>query len=115
MAEDTPKTPATPSQDPDPDTLSSEKGTPSTPVIEADKAKRSSLEDMARAVQTDFKPIADRIVAILALPESERPGAAVELMKDLDSLAPDDAEIAEVIRREMEKAFESQLKRDKSI
>ena len=115
VAEDTPKTPATPSQDPDPDTLSSEKGTPSTPVIEADKAKRSSLEDMARAVQTDFKPIADRIVAILALPESERPGAAVELMKDLDSLAPDDAEIAEVIRREMEKAFESQLKRDRTI
>ena len=115
VAEDTPKTPVTPSQDPDPDTLSSEKGTPSTPVIEADKAKRSSLEDMARAVQTDFKPIADRIVAILALPESERPGAAVELMKDLDSLAPDDAEIAEVIRREMEKAFESQLKRNRTI
>lgn len=115
VAEDTPKTPATPSQDPDPDTLSSEKKTPSTPAIEADKAKQSSLEDMARAVQTDFKPIADRIVAILALPEAERPGAAVELMKDLDSLAPDDAEIAEVIRREMEKAFENQLKRDRTI
>lgn len=115
VAEDTPKTPATQSQDPDPDTLSSEKKTPSAPVFEADKAKRSSLEDMARAVQTDFKPIADRIVAILALPESERPGAAVELMKDLDSLAPDDAEIAEVIRREMEKAFESQFKRDRTI
>ena len=115
VAEDTPKTPATPSRDPDPDTLSSEKKTPSGPVIAADKAKRSSLEDMARAVQTDFKPIADRIVAILALPEAERPGAAVELMKDLDTLAPDDAEIAEVIRREMEKAFEGQVKQDRKI
>jgi len=59
-----------------------------------------------RSLQADFKPVADRLAQILALPAEERAGAATELLKDLDSLVPDDPQMAEVIAEEMQKAFD---------
>ena len=69
------------------------------------EAASETAKNLVRSLQADFKPVADRLAQILALPAEERAGAATELMKDLDSLVPDDPQMAEVIAEEMQKAF----------
>ena len=70
------------------------------------EAASETAKNLVRSLQADFKPVADRLAQILALPAEERAGAATELLKDLDSLVPDDPQMAEVIAEEMQKAFD---------
>lgn len=67
------------------------------------------MSDLAESLQADFKPIADRLNAILALPEGERAAAATKLLGEVDTLVPDDPAMAEVIAEQMGYAFENQL------
>ena len=69
------------------------------------------MRDLAASLQEDFKPIADRLNAILALPEAERAEAAVTLLNEVDALVPDDPAMAEVIRDQMQEAFDLQIKK----
>lgn len=67
------------------------------------------ISDLAESLQADFKPIADRLNAILALPEEERAAAATKLLGEVDTLVPNDPAMAEVIAEQMGYAFENQL------
>lgn len=71
--------------------------------------KGNPMKDLAASLQEDFRPIADRLNAILALPESERAAAAVKLLAEVDRLVPDDPAMAEVIAEQMGYAFENQI------
>lgn len=68
-------------------------------------------ERLVRSLQTDFKGVADELARVLALPEGERAGAAMELLGKVDSLVPDDPAMAEVIEEQMREAFDMQLKK----
>lgn len=102
----TPIPPSTSVSTPDPikDTPAALKA--STPVSEG---AMKAGEDLVRSLQTDFKPVADRIAEILTLPDAEKAGAAMKLLQEIDSLIPDDPAMAEVIAEEMKTAFSSQL------
>ena len=89
----------------DPNKLSSQNQTPSTPVFAANNA----MSDLIESLQVDFKPIADRVNAILQMPEEERATAATQLLNELDSLVPDDPAMAEVIAEQMKEAFDKQI------
>ena len=91
---------------PDPIKDTSEAPKASTPV--SDGAMKAG-EDLVRSLQADFKPVADRIAEILALPDAEKAGAAMKLLQEIDSLIPDDPAMAEVIADEMKAAFASQI------
>ena len=82
-----------------------EAATATTTAANAEAASETA-KNLVRSLQADFKPVADRLAQILALPAEERAGAATELLKDLDSLVPDDPQMAEVIAEEMQKAFD---------
>lgn len=66
-------------------------------------------EELAKSLQTDFQPVADRLVQILALPENERAGAAVTLLKEIDRLVPEDPAMAKVIAEQMKEVFDRQV------
>ena len=68
-------------------------------------------ERLVRSLQTDFKGVADELARVLALPESERAGAATELLGKVDDLVPDDPAMAEVIEEQMREAFDLQLRK----
>lgn len=69
------------------------------------------ISDLAESLQADFKPIADRLNAILALPEEERAAAATKLLGEVDKLVPDDPAMAEIIEKQMCEAFKQQLEK----
>lgn len=69
-----------------------------------------AVSTLAESLQDDFKAAADRINAILALPEADRAGAATKLLGELDTLIPDDPIMAEVIAEQMLAAFSKQIK-----
>lgn len=71
--------------------------------------RRNAAEDLVESLQRDFKPVADRLQAILALPDAERPDAARKLLDEIDALVPDDPAMAEVIADQMEDAFARQI------
>lgn len=73
---------------------------------------KSPASVLAASLQGDFKVVADRINAILALPEEERAGAATKLLGELDTLIPDDPIMAEVIAEQMLAAFSKQIKQN---
>lgn len=75
----------------------------------ASDAKSGAAGELAESLQEDFKPIADRLNAILALPEEERATAASKLLLEIDSLVPDDPAMAEVIDEQMREAFGLQV------
>ncbi len=77
-----------------------------------DGAASEAAKSLVRSLQADFRPVADRLAQILALPADERAGAAADLMRDLDSLVPDDPQMAEVIAEEMRRAFDGQMRKD---
>ena len=68
-------------------------------------------ERLVRSLQTDFKGVADEIAKVLAKPEAERAGAAMELLGRIDSLIPDDPAMAEVVEEQMREAFKQQLEK----
>lgn len=76
-------------------------------VLNAAPPKRgmSDAERLALALRADFRDVADRINAIVQMPEGERPEAARRLLSELDSLVPDDPVMAEVIASVMASAF----------
>lgn len=63
------------------------------------------LADLARSLQDDLRPIADRISALLDLPDAERAAAAEALAAELPSLIPDDPQLAAVVERAVAEAF----------
>lgn len=68
-------------------------------------------ERLVRSLQTDFKGVADELAKVLALPEDQRAGGAVELLAKIDKLVPDDPAMAEVIEEQMREAFKQQLEK----
>ena len=73
------------------------------------KLVRENQGELAKSLQTDFQPVADRLVQILALPENERAGAAVTLLKEIDRLVPEDPAMAKVIADQMKEVFARQV------
>lgn len=70
----------------------------------------SPIQALMVSLRDDFKPVADRLAAILALPDGEMGAAARELLKDVDGLVPDDPAMAEIIAEQMEAAFAKQVR-----
>ena len=85
--------------------------TPSTPVFEP---ATTPAQELAESLQDDFKAIADRINALLALPEEQRAEAATKLLGEIDSMIPEDPAMAEVIAEQMQEAFKGQLQKEES-
>lgn len=73
---------------------------------------RSAKEKLAAALQADFKPIADELVKIMAMPEDEQAQAATDLATRLPDLLPEDPQMAAVIAQEMMQAFEAKAAAD---
>lgn len=91
-------------------TAGSTQGSGNTP---ADAVANDALSDLAGALQTDFKDIADRLNSILALSnETEQRAAAMALIGDIDKLVPEDPEMAAVIAEQMEAAFDRQIAKE---
>lgn len=65
-------------------------------------------EKLAAALQGQFRELADRINAILNMPEEEQAGAAAEVISQLDSLVPEDPDMVDAIAEMMASAFERQ-------
>ena len=63
------------------------------------------LSRLADALGADMAPARDALLALLDLPEAERPAAARELMGRLDELMPADPAMAAVLAEEMAAAF----------
>jgi hypothetical protein len=86
-----------------------------SPSQEADAAEAKSVgQQLVASLQADFKPIADRIAEILAMPSDRQGEAATRLLAEIDALVPDDPAMAEVIASEMSRAFAAQVKQHPS-
>ena len=106
---DTSKTPPTPTQK-----APEAAGGATIPPVASNAAEGVSgasgaASELAASLQDDFKAVADRLNAILAMPEEERAEAATKLRLELDSLIPDDPAMAEVIAEQMNEAFGEQI------
>lgn len=113
VAKNSDKTPATAITASAPDNNTLEKQTPPTAVsTPIPKPSQSPAQELAESLQDDFKAVADRINAILSLPDTERAEAATKLISEIDSLIPDDPAMAEVIAEQMDEAFKGQLKKE---
>ncbi len=71
------------------------------------------LETMAKSLSADLRPVADRLAALLALPEDLRADAAKKLAADLPGLVPGDPEMAAVMEQALAEAFAGELEEDK--
>lgn len=78
-------------------------------AAKANAVARDATSDLAAALQSEFKGVADRLNEVLALPEEERAAAAMRLIGEVDKLVPDDPAMAEVIAEQMQAAFEQQI------
>ena len=67
---------------PDDETPAPEDGTPQN-------ASYAVLGDLAESLATDMSPAAERVAALLEMPEAERAAAAAALLEDLPGLLPD--------------------------
>lgn len=86
--------------------------TEDSPSQEVGAAEAKSVgQQLVASLQADFKPVADRIAEILAMPEAKRGDAASRLLAEIDALVPDDPAMAEVIAAEMSRAFDRQISR----
>ena len=82
-----------------------------SPSQEVGAAEAKSVgQQLVASLQADFKPIADRIAEILAMPSDRQGEAATRLLAEIDALVPDDPAMAEVIASEMSRAFAAQVK-----
>ena len=71
----------------------------------AQNASDAILDEISKSLASDLKPIAERIAALLSLPEAERAAAAAALRDDLTRLLPDDPQMAAVIEEAMGTSF----------
>lgn len=85
----------------------------SAPVAE-ELPKPNPAKALAVSLQDDFKTVADRLNALLSLPDDQRADAATKLISEIDTLVPDDPAMAEVIAEQMKEAFEGQLEKEES-
>lgn len=82
-----------------------------TNAADGDLGATDAASELAASLQDDFKAVADRLNAILAMPEDKRAEAATKLRLELDSLVTDDPVMAEVIAEQMANAFDTQIEK----
>lgn len=68
-------------------------------------APQSILGELAKSLAADMSPVADRIAALLDLPEAGMAAAARKLAGELPGLLPGDPEMAAVLEEEIATAF----------
>lgn len=68
-------------------------------------ASDAVLAKLGKSLAADLSPVADRVAALLALPEAGRPDAAAKLMADLPGLLPADPQMAAVLEEAVAEAF----------
>jgi len=75
-------------------------------------ANAGLLEQAAKSLSADLKPVGDRVAALLALPEAERADAARALAAELPDLLPADPEMAAVFEEALAEAFATQAQEE---
>ncbi len=90
---------------PDDEAPSPEDGTPQN-------ASDAVLGDLAKSLAADMSPAAERVAALLDMPEAERASAARELMDELPELLPADPEMAAVFETALAEAFATQVQEE---
>lgn len=83
-----------------------------TPVQEQtppQNANAGLLEEMAKTLSADLRPVGARVAELLDLPEGERAKAARTLAADLPSLLPEDPQMAAVMEQALAEAFAGTL------
>ena len=72
-------------------------------------ASDAVLENLGKSLSADLAPVAQRIAALLDLPEAERIDAAKQLANELPGLLPDDPEMAAIMESELANVFAQTL------
>jgi hypothetical protein len=75
-------------------------------------ANAGLLEQAAKSLSADLKPVGERVAALLALPEAERAAAARALAAELPDLLPADPEMAAVFEAALADAFAIQVQEE---
>lgn len=68
-----------------------------------------ALETLLHAFKADMSPVAEKVAALLDLPESERATAAASLAAALPTLLPDDPEMVAVLEGALAEAFVEEI------
>lgn len=72
-------------------------------------APDATLGELAKSLAADLRPLAERIAALLDLPEAERIDAAQQLAKELPGLLPDDPQMAAILEASIAETFAATL------
>lgn len=72
-------------------------------------ANAGPLSDLAKSLAADLRPAAERVAALLALPEGQQADAAKALMEDMPGLLPEDPQMAAVLEMEVAEAFAEEV------
>lgn len=72
-------------------------------------ASDAVLAELGKSLAADLSPVADRVAALLALPEAEQADAAKALLAELPDLLPADPQMAAILEEEIAEAFAGAL------